>query len=105
MIPIMLGSVLVKLWLYLFNKKLGIQISSDALLATATDSRNDCIATLAVLLCALIEKFTGLGLDGYVHIGHLCIAALTHVGKAGRRGLLGRRREGCQHEGGNHQHS
>lgn len=66
MIPVMLGSVLVKLWLYLFNRKLGIQISSDALLATAADSRNDCIATVAVLLCALVEKFTGLALDGYI---------------------------------------
>lgn len=66
MIPVLLGSVLVKLWLYLFNRKLGKQISSDALLATADDSRNDCIATLAVLLCALIEKLTGLGLDGYI---------------------------------------
>lgn len=66
MIPVMLGSVLVKLWLYLFNRKLGMQISSDALLATAADSRNDCIATVAVLLCALVEKFTGLTLDGYI---------------------------------------
>lgn len=69
MIPVLLGSVAVKLWLYLFNRKLGMQISSDALLATAADSRNDCIATVAVLLCALIEKVTGLGLDGYVGLG------------------------------------
>ncbi len=66
MIPILLGSVVVKLWLFLFNRKLGKSIDSDALLATATDSRNDCIATLAVLLCALIEKKTGFTLDGYV---------------------------------------
>ena len=66
MIPVLLGSILVKLWLFLFNRKLGRQISSDALLATAADSRNDCIATLAVLLCALTEKYLGIALDGVV---------------------------------------
>ncbi len=66
MIPVLMGSVLIKLWLYLFNRKLGIQINSDALLATAADSRNDCIATIAVLASALIEKVTSLTLDGYV---------------------------------------
>lgn len=66
MIPVLIGSVLIKLWLYLFNRKLGIQINSDALLATAADSRNDCIATIAVLASALIEKVTSLTLDGYV---------------------------------------
>ncbi len=66
MIPILIGSICVKFWLFCFNRKLGKQINSEALLATAADSRNDCVATMAVLLCALIEKFTGLGLDGYV---------------------------------------
>lgn len=66
MLPILLGSIVVKLWLCLFNRKLGRQVNSTALLATAADSRNDCIATGAVLLSALIEKFTGLGLDGYI---------------------------------------
>lgn len=66
MVPILVGSICIKLWLYLFNRKLGNMIHSDALLATAVDSRNDCIATVAVLLCALIEKFTAIGLDAYV---------------------------------------
>ncbi len=66
MIPVLIGSICVKFWLYSFNRKLGKQINSEALLATAADSRNDCVATLAVLLCAVIEKLTGLGLDGYV---------------------------------------
>ena len=66
MIPVLLGSILVKLWLYLFNRTLGRQISSDALLATAVDSRNDCISTLAVLICALVEKYAGVALDGIV---------------------------------------
>ncbi len=63
---VLAGSVLLKLWLYLFNKKLGKQIDSSALLATAADSRNDCITTAAVLVAALGEKLTGLPLDGWM---------------------------------------
>lgn len=66
LVAVLVGSILVKLWLSLFNATLGKKIDSGALLAAAVDSRNDCIATFAVLLCALIEKFTGLTLDGYI---------------------------------------
>ena len=66
MVPVLAGSILVKLWLFLFNRKLGNMVGSKALLATAADSRNDCVATLAVLISALIERFTGLTLDGYI---------------------------------------
>ena len=43
-------SVLLKLWLYLFNKKLGKKIGSEALIATAKDSFNDSIATTVILI-------------------------------------------------------
>ena len=65
-ILVLVGSVLVKLWLCLFNSSLGKRIQSDALLATAADSRNDVIATGAVLVAMLIEKFSGWQIDGYV---------------------------------------
>ena len=66
LVVVLIASIVVKLWLSLFNTTLGRQIDSDALLATAADSRNDCIATGAVLLSALIEKFSGLCLDAYI---------------------------------------
>ena len=59
-------SILVKLWLSLFNRKLGKEINSSALLAASVDSRNDVVATLAVLVAALLEHFTGLTVDGYM---------------------------------------
>lgn len=64
MLAVLVGSIAVKLCLSLFNHKLGKYIDSTALLATATDSRNDVIATFAVLLATLIEKFTGWQIDG-----------------------------------------
>ena len=66
MAVVLIASVLVKLWMSLFNRKLGKYIGSTALQATAADSRNDVIATGAVLAAALVEKFSGLPIDGFV---------------------------------------
>lgn len=66
LVIVLVGSVLVKLWLSLFNTRLGKHIDSAALLATAADSRNDVISTLAVLAAALVEKWTGFRVDGYM---------------------------------------
>ena len=63
---VLVGSIGVKLWLTLFNRKLGDLIDSATLLATSTDSRNDSIATLAVLAAAAVEYFFDLRIDGFV---------------------------------------
>ena len=66
---VLVFSVLLKFWMYLFNRKLGTLISSSALIATAVDSRNDAITTGAILLSALVATFTNLSVDGYVSLG------------------------------------
>ncbi len=53
-------SVIVKFWMYLFNNKLGKKISSEALTATAKDSFNDMLATLAILASVVISKIVTL---------------------------------------------
>ncbi len=65
-IAILVVSIVIKLWMALFHRRIGKQIRSDALLAAGTDSRNDVICTLVVLVCAIAAKFTTLPLDGYV---------------------------------------
>ncbi len=55
-IIILVISVFIKFWLFLFNRKLGKKIASDSLKATAQDCINDCISTLAVLVCVIISK-------------------------------------------------
>lgn len=60
------GAVLLKLGLYLFNRRLGRRISSTALLATAADSRNDAVSTTAVLIAAALETAFGWQLDGWM---------------------------------------
>ena len=66
MVLVLLCSIGVKLWMSLFNRRLGKMIGSTALLATAADSRNDCVATGAVLLAAAAEQWLDLRIDGFV---------------------------------------
>ena len=63
---VLTASILLKLWMALFCKRLGKRIGSTTLDATAADSRNDVITTGAVLLGCLIGHFTGLHADGWV---------------------------------------
>lgn len=62
---VLLLSVLVKLWMVAFNHTIGARIESDTLEATAVDSRNDVLTTLAVLACTAISAWTGVNLDGW----------------------------------------
>ena len=66
---ILLISIGVKLWMALFNHKLGRRIGSTALAATSADSRNDCITTAAVLVAGLAETWLNLPLDGWIGLG------------------------------------
>ena len=65
-IAVLAASVAVKLWMMLFNTKIGKRIDSGELLATAADSRNDVISTTVVIAAALISHFTSVELDGWM---------------------------------------
>ena len=66
---VLVASIGVKLWMALFNRDLGKRIGSTTLAATSADSRNDCVATSAVLLAAIIEHTLDLRIDGYIGLG------------------------------------
>ena len=66
---ILITSIGIKLWMSLFNHRLSKRIDSAALAATSADSRNDCIATAAVLLAGLLESWLGIPLDGWMGLG------------------------------------
>ena len=59
-------SVLVKLYMWLYNRSVAKRIGSAAMRATAKDSLSDAVATAAVLLSALVAYFADLALDGWV---------------------------------------
>lgn len=66
---ILVFSIVLKIWLCIFNSRLGKAINSNALLATSADSRNDAIATSAVLIAAIISELTGVNTDGFITLG------------------------------------
>lgn len=62
---ILIVSILVKLYMAFYNRQVGKKIGSVAMIATATDSISDCIATTVVLITSILAQFTNLHLDGY----------------------------------------
>ena len=62
------ASVIVKLWLCFFNRKIAKKIDSSVMRATSADSLSDAAATSAVLVATLIYKFTNLDIDAYMGI-------------------------------------
>ena len=75
---VLIVSLLVKLWMGLFNKKVGKMIGSPSLAAAAADSRNDVIITGVVLVSAVFSRLTSLLIDGYM--GVLVAAFILYSG-------------------------
>ncbi|WP_455582689.1 cation diffusion facilitator family transporter [Dysosmobacter sp.] len=67
-IVILCVSIGVKLYMFLYNRRLGKKLNSAAMQATALDSLSDSVATSAVLLATLAGHFTDLMIDGWCGI-------------------------------------
>lgn len=61
---ILICSILIKLYMFLYNRSISSKIQSEALRATALDSLSDTLATAAVLFSTVIAYYTDLHLDG-----------------------------------------
>ncbi|MCR4704843.1 MAG: cation diffusion facilitator family transporter [Lachnospiraceae bacterium] len=90
-ITILLISVLVKCYMYYYNHRLGKQLESAAMEATATDSLSDTLSTGIVFLSALIGHYTGFKIDGPcgLLIGFIILYAGYHAAKETAGPLLG----------------
>ncbi len=65
---ILLISIMVKFWMYAYNKKLSKEYDSSLLEATALDSISDVCGTTAVLVSTLLSPVLHFNLDGYMGI-------------------------------------
>ena len=70
-------SILLKLWQCSFYRTVGNRTNSETLLASSADSRSDVISTSVVLAGALITRFTGYNLDGYMGIAVAVLIMVT----------------------------
>ena len=65
---ILLASILVKVYMFYYNRSLSKKLDSAAMKATSVDSLSDTVATTLVLIATVISKYTGLILDGWFGI-------------------------------------
>lgn len=67
-IVILVASIAIKLWLFVFGRSAAKKINSEVVKAAATDSLSDAIATSAVLASIIICRATGFDTDGYMGV-------------------------------------
>lgn len=79
---VLLLSILIKLWLFLFNRFLAKAIDSQALLATSYDSFTDMIAMGCIGISLVSSLFTKFPLDAYAGIIVAGIILFTGVSLA-----------------------
>jgi len=65
---VLIGTVGVKLWLGLFNRKLGRRIDSQVLKATAADAINDVLVTLSTITSLLCWQLFNINIDGWAGV-------------------------------------
>ncbi len=77
---ILVLSICVKLYMFLYNRKISRKIDSAAMMATAKDSISDSISTLVVLLTTLLAFVTDIQIDGWCGILVAAFVFFTGVG-------------------------
>ena len=61
---VLIAAILVKFWLFYFNRKIAKRINSPSIAATASDSISDVIATGVVLAALIAGQYTTFPIDG-----------------------------------------
>ena len=90
-------SILVKLYMFTYNRSYGNKIASAAMGATALDSISDAVATFVVLVSTVVSHFTGLQIDGVcgMLVGLFIMYAGISAAKETINPLLGQPAEDC----------
>lgn len=83
---ILIVSICVKIYMFLYNRAVGKKIDSSAMTATATDSLSDAIATTVVLLSMIIANFFNVNIDGYA--GLLVACFILYAGYSAAKDTL-----------------
>lgn len=81
-LAILIVSIGIKLWLGLFNKKLGERLDSKVMMAVFADSMGDVLATTATILSVVIAKVWGINIDGFVGIAVSIVVMKAGIGIA-----------------------
>lgn len=93
-------SIGVKLWMSVFNRKLGKKIDSKVMMATAADAVGDVITTSATVISLLFFYFTGINIDGVIGVCVSLVVMWAGIGiaKDTLKPLLGEPTSFADHE-------
>ncbi|MBS5521966.1 MAG: cation transporter [Clostridiales bacterium] len=86
-------SIFIKLWLGLFNRKLGKRINSSVMKATSADAMGDVLTTSATIISLLVYRIFNINVDGFVGmlVAFVVILAGVNIARDTIRPLLGER--------------
>lgn len=87
LIIILASSILVKVWMYSYNKYIGRKINSSVIETSAIDSLNDSISTLVVIISIIFSRFTTLPVDGIM--GLIVSGLIIYTGINVAREIMG----------------
>ncbi len=79
---ILFVSIGVKLWLFVFNRKLGRRIQSKVMAATAADAVGDAVITASTVFSLLFFRATGINIDGWIGLGVSATVMWAGIGVA-----------------------
>ena len=65
MIGVLSFTVLVKIWLWRMNTKVGKETGSEALTASGADALSDVLTSLVTIIAAFVSRFTTFPIDGW----------------------------------------
>lgn len=81
-VVILVLSILVKLYMFLYNRVYGARVSSSSMRVTATDSLSDAASTAVVLAAIIVSKVSGVNIDGWCGVLVAIVVLLAGLGAA-----------------------
>ncbi len=79
---ILVTAVLLKLYIFSYNRKIGKMINSVTMKAAAKDSLSDCVTTFAAIAGLVVHFLTGVNIDGWAGVLVSCFIVKTGIDAA-----------------------
>ncbi len=91
-IAILVLSIAIKVYIFIYNRSIGKKINSVSLVATSVDSLTDCVSTAVILGAGIVNKAFGIDIDGWcgLAVSLLIIVAGVRAAKETIDPLLGK---------------
>ena len=83
---IVASAIIVKLYMYYYNRSVGKKIDSPAMMATALDSLSDTVATSFVLISMLLLRLANINADGW--FGAVVAVFILYTGYSAARNTI-----------------